>query len=184
VILANLDLSPNLAGDEAAFLDLEFQASEPYTSFVYSTTQQALDLRRFLFEKQLCEFSPPYGRLLRDAGRPVGMLALLSGSELNVQRLKAAHALSRSGLIAGDPALGARLQLAGRTLLKVLPDDLYLSRVATAPAARGKGIGSYLMRQVESDARARASRRVVLEVSPVSAAAVQLYRRSGFEQID
>ena len=49
MILANLDLSSNLAGDVTAFLDLEFQASEPYTSFVYSTTQQALDLRRFLF---------------------------------------------------------------------------------------------------------------------------------------
>jgi ribosomal protein S18 acetylase RimI-like enzyme len=179
-----MELTTELAAYEQVFLDLEFQASAPYTSFVFSTTEQALEVRQFLLGKNLGEFSPPYGRLLCDAGQPLGMLAVLSGKELGARRLKAAHALSRSAFLERDPSLAGRLQLAGRTLLKVLPDDLYISRVATVSAARGRGIGRHLIEEAEREARGRGCQRLVLEVSPASTAAVQLYRRTGFEQID
>jgi ribosomal protein S18 acetylase RimI-like enzyme len=179
-----MDLTADISGHAQVFLDLEFQASAPYTSFVFSSPEQALEVRQYLLEKKLCEFSPPYGRLLCDAGQPLGMLAVLSGKELGGRRLKAAHALTRSDFLERDPGLGARLQLAGRTLLKLLPDDLYISRVATVPAARGRGIGTRLIQEAEREARGRGCHRLVLEVSPTSTAAVQLYQRTGFEQID
>jgi GNAT superfamily N-acetyltransferase len=40
------------------------------------------------------------------------------------------------------------------------------------------------MQEAEKEARERGCSRLALEVSPASTAAVQLYRRSGFEQID
>ena len=180
-----MQLTPDIAGDEQAFLDLEFSASEPYTTFVFSSTDQALRVRRYLFNKNLCEFSPPHGRLLRDdAGRPVGLLALLSGDELTRCRLKAALALTRSEFLTGDPSMAARLQLAGRSLLKVLPGDYYISRVVAAEAARGRGIGAHLLREAENEARREGSSRIVLEVSPTSTAALQLYRKALYQQID
>lgn len=179
-----MDLTADIAGHEQVFLDLEFQASAPYTSFVFSSTEQALEVRRYLWDKNLCEFSPPYGQLLWDADQPLGLLAVLSGKELGARRLKAALALTRSEILERDPSLGVRLQLAGRALLKLLPDDLYISRVATVPAARGRGVGTRLMQEAERVARDRGSPRLALEVSPTSAAAVQLYRRSGFAEID
>jgi ribosomal protein S18 acetylase RimI-like enzyme len=179
-----MDLSPHVGGDEQTLLQLEFLASEPYTSFVYSSTDQALRIRRYLYERNLCEFSPPYGKLLRDQGRAVGLLAVLDGAELTRCRLKATIALTKSGLLAEDPTLGPRLQLAGQTLLKLNPDDFYISRVASAQSERGRGLGSYLVRSAEQEGRVRGCPRLVLEVSPVSVAAVQLYQGEGYEQID
>jgi ribosomal protein S18 acetylase RimI-like enzyme len=179
-----MDLTPRVGGDEQTLLELEFLASEPYTTFVFSSTDQALWVRRYLYERNLCEFSPPYGRLLRDQGRAVGLLAILDGAELTRCRLKATLALTRSGLLAEDPALGARLHLAGQALLKLRPDDFYISRVAAAEEQRGRGLGSYLVRAAEQEARSRACPRVALEVSPLSTAAVQLYRREGYLEID
>jgi ribosomal protein S18 acetylase RimI-like enzyme len=179
-----MDLTPDVGSDEQTLLDLEFAASAPYTTFVFSSTDQALRVRRYLYDKNLCEFSPPYGRLLRDQGRAVGLLAVLDSAELTRCRLKATLALTKSGLLAEDPGLGARLHLAGQTLLKLRPDDFYISRVAAAESERGRGLGRYLVRCAADEARSRGCPRVVLEVSPVSAAAVQLYRREGFEEID
>ena len=179
-----MELTSEVGGDEQTLLELEFLASEPYTSFVFSTTEQALAIRQYLYDRNLCEFSPPYGRLLRDGGQPVGLLATLDGAELTRCRLKATMALTKSGLLAEDPGLAARLQLAGQTLLKLRPDDFYISRVASAEGQRGRGIGSYLVRWAEQEGRARGCPRLVLEVSPRSAAAVQLYRREGYDEID
>ena len=177
-----MDLTPHVGADEQTLLELEFVASEPYTTFVFSSTDQALRVRRYLYDRNLCEFSPPYGRLLRDQGRAVGLLAVLDGAELTRCRLKATLALTKSGLLADDPGLGARLHLAGQTLLKLRPDDFYISRVAAAE--RGRGLGSHLVRCAADEARARGCPRVVLEVSPLSVAAVQLYRREGYQEID
>ncbi len=179
-----MDLTTHIGGDEQTLLDLEFLASEPYTTFVFSSTDQALRVRRYLYERNLCEFSPPYGRLLRDQGRAVGLLAILDGAELTRCRLKATLALTKSGLLAEDPSLGARLQLAGQTLLKLRPDDFYISRVAAGQGERGRGLGRYLVRLAEDEARARSCPRIALEVSPSSTAAVQLYRREGYLEID
>ena len=177
-----MDLTPLVGSDEQTLLDLEFVASEPYTAFVFSSTEQALRVRRYLYERNLCEFSPPHGRLLRDQGRAVGLLAVLDGAELTQCRLKATLALTKSGLLAEDAALGARLHLAGQTLLKLRPDDFYISRVAAGE--RGRGLGSHLVRCAEQEARARGCPRVALEVSPLSTAAVQMYRREGYLEID
>jgi ribosomal protein S18 acetylase RimI-like enzyme len=179
-----MDLSPQLGGDEQILLDLEFLASAPYTTFVYSSTDQALRIRGYLYERGLCEFSPPFGRLLRDGGRAVGMLAVLDAGELTRCRLKATLALTKSGLLTEDPSLSARLHLAGQTLLKLRPDDFYISRVAAAEDARGRGLGRFLVGCAEHEARARGCSRIALEVSPLSAAAVQLYRREGYQEID
>lgn len=179
-----MDLTSDIAGDEQAFLDLEYLASEPYTSFVFSSVEQALRVRGYLFERNLCEFSPPYGRLLLDGGVPVGMLAVLSGAELTRCRLRAALALAKSGLLAEDADMARRLRAAGQTLLKLQPDDLYLSRVAAAEVARGRGVGAHLLQQTEKEARSRGCPRIALEVSPRSTAALQMYRRAGFQQID
>lgn len=179
-----MDLTVQVGDDEQTLLDLEFLASEPYTSFVYSSTDQALRVRRHLYQHNLCEFSPPYGHLLRDEGRVVGMIAALDGAELTRCRLKATLALTKSGLLAEDPTLGPRLHLAGQALLKLRPDDFYISRVAAAENMRGRGVGSHLVRWAEREARARHCHQIALEVSPRSAAAVQLYRREGYREID
>ena len=179
-----MDLTPDIGTDEEAYLEMESRASEPYTSFVFSSADQARRLRRFLFARGLCEFSPPYGLLLRDTRRPVGLLAVLSGNELTRFRLRAALALRKSGLLEQDPAMANRLHIAGQALLKLMPEDFYVSRLAASELERGRGIGTYLLRQAEIEARARSCPRIALEVAPTSVTALRLYLQQGYREIE
>jgi ribosomal protein S18 acetylase RimI-like enzyme len=178
-----LHLSTELRDDAAEILELEFAASEPYTRFVFSTPTHAQAVRQYLFDRNLGEFSRPYLRILRDTDDVVGMLAVLTGTELVGARLRAAVALRKSDLLAADAGVADRLQLAGRTLLKVQPDEFYISRIAVAQAARGRGLGERLLQEAEREAIRRGCARLVLEVAPESAAARRLYERERFTEI-
>lgn len=179
-----MEFSTDIARDERQYLEMEFLASEPYTSFVFSSIDQALRVRDYLFERNLCEFSQPYGRVLRDGDRAIGMLALLNGAELERCRLRAAIALVKSNLVRDDADTVRRLKSAGQTLMKARPDDFYLSRLAAAETARGRGVGTQLLNEVEREARSQKSPRIVLEVCSSSVAALQLYQRAGFQELD
>jgi ribosomal protein S18 acetylase RimI-like enzyme len=68
--------------------------------------------------------------------------------------------------------------------MKPVDDDLYVSRIATAAAARGQGLGRLMLEAAEREARARGCRRLALEVAPESEAALRLYHSQGFERVD
>jgi ribosomal protein S18 acetylase RimI-like enzyme len=182
-IVGPVDLTAELGDDAPAVLDLEYAASEPYTRFVFSSVDQALAVRRYLFERNLCEFSPPHLRVVRREGRVVGMLALLTGPELVRCRLRAALALTKAGLLAADADATARLKVAGGALIKLDADDFYVSRIATVAAVQGQGLGRLMLGAAESEARTRGCRRLALEVAPESVAAMRLYNGQGFQQI-
>jgi ribosomal protein S18 acetylase RimI-like enzyme len=176
-------LSTDVAAFVEPFLELEGAASEPYNRFCYGTPEFSDRLRRHLLLGRAAEYCPPAGRLLIESGSALGLLACLSGADLRKARLGAALALARSSFLREDASLEPRIRLAGRALLKVQPDDYYLSRLAVRPESRGTGVASALLAIFEREGRERGSRRLVLEVSPESTAAVRLYQRHGFLEV-
>ncbi len=58
-----------------------------------------------------------------------------------------------------------------------------LKRMYVSPAARGKGLGRRLVAALETEARALGVRRLVLETGIRQAAALALYRATGFQPI-
>jgi GNAT superfamily N-acetyltransferase len=58
-----------------------------------------------------------------------------------------------------------------------------LKRMYVSPAVRGKGLGRRLVAALEAAARARGVRRLVLETGVRQAAALALYRATGFQPI-
>jgi ribosomal protein S18 acetylase RimI-like enzyme len=58
-----------------------------------------------------------------------------------------------------------------------------LAAMALVPAARGAGVGSWLMDRLIDEARARGERAMALEVIEQNTPAVWLYRRSGFRTV-
>jgi ribosomal protein S18 acetylase RimI-like enzyme len=185
---AEAAMSRELTGEigpyASAFLELEGEASDPYNSFVYENKAQAIEIRRFLFESSLCEFSPPYARILLEDGRVLGMLACLTGNDLLRVRLKGALALSKAGVFTQSSALQQRMHLAGQTLIKPLAGDYYLSRIAVARAERGRGIGGFLMEQFEFKGRNLGCWRLTLEVAAHDEQAVGFYVQQGFSKMD
>jgi ribosomal-protein-alanine N-acetyltransferase len=71
---------------------------------------------------------------------------------------------------------------AGFALVRTLFDEDELLLFAVRPALRGRGLGRALLEQVIADARARGSRRVLLEMRRGNSAE-KLYRGLGFVQM-
>ncbi len=63
------------------------------------------------------------------------------------------------------------------------PETAELKRMFVAPAVRGKGLGRRLVAALEAEARALGVRRLVLETGVRQAAALALYRATGFQPI-
>lgn len=61
-----------------------------------------------------------------------------------------------------------------------LGGELEIQTVATAPAARRRGVGAALVAAALSEAREHGAERVLLEVRASNEAALALYRRAGF----
>jgi ribosomal protein S18 acetylase RimI-like enzyme len=60
---------------------------------------------------------------------------------------------------------------------------LYMRSMAVAPSARGRGVGSALLAQVEDFARARGLERVFLSTTPFLHDAIRLYHGAGFARV-
>src|SRR5206468_6312914 len=114
----------------------------------------------------------------------LGMVAALSGDDLQRCRLRAALAIAKSTVLRDHPAISRRLQLASQALLRVQPTDFYISQLAVHNAARNQGIGKFLLEHVEREARGRNCARIALEVSPLSKAAVRLYQRQSYRLLE
>ncbi len=166
------------------FLELVCLANDPFTRFVYGDRETALSVQRFLFEQQACEFKAPYARILRDGDALVGMACWLSHEEMATTRFQGALAAAKWSKTHPLPGLKERTRIAASALLQSRPGDFCLSQVAVTESARGRGLGTYVLSAFEAAGRDRGSSRLILEVSARRPAAVRLYQRAGFHELE
>ncbi|UHC16502.1 GNAT family N-acetyltransferase [Methylobacterium currus] len=85
--------------------------------------------------------------------------------------------------VPGTPILVARIAGAAAGLRAVIEHGagaVELKRMIVAAEARGRGVGSALVRGAETEARRLGARAIVLEVGSRNTEAQALYRRAGF----
>ena len=129
----------------------------------------------------------------------------LPGDAARVAALTDAHDLARSprlaaalrsgdafGLIAGDaglvvvhtafrPAYGWTVE--DDTAALMSGENAYLEVISVAPAHRGHGLGTSLLRAAEAQAAARGKRQMLLHVRVGNAGAIRLYAREGWTHV-
>jgi ribosomal protein S18 acetylase RimI-like enzyme len=177
-------ISSDLAAYWDDFLGLEEQAARAYNRFVFADEAEARAFRDLLLSFGTAEFAPPATRLALEENRCVGMISFLPGLELTKRRLAGLRMLARSAPSFLSHSLTAKLQLAAQTIVHPQPDDCYISHVAVAKAARGRGVGSFLMAYILNESLRLGCRRCVLAVDPENTPAVRLYNKFGFEVTD
>ncbi len=68
-------------------------------------------------------------------------------------------------------------------LVRHLGEDLEIKRMYVAPAARGRGVASALLLELEEHCRAQGAPRIVLHTGERQAAAIRTYRAHGYTPI-
>lgn len=63
----------------------------------------------------------------------------------------------------------------------LLFDEAHVTNIAIHPAYRGRGLGGFLLTEMERRAAARGMKRMTLEVRPSNVMAQRLYRKHGFQ---
>ncbi len=74
-------------------------------------------------------------------------------------------------------------EVIGYAVLSIAAGEAHLLNACVAPAYQGRGSGRHLVRRMIEVARWHRVQRIFLEVRPSNAAAVQLYRTLGFNEI-
>jgi [ribosomal protein S18]-alanine N-acetyltransferase len=79
------------------------------------------------------------------------------------------------------------LEEAGRTIgyaiMSQAGDEAHLLNLCLEAAARGRGLGSFMLEHLMQRARSEGVRVLYLEVRPSNVQAIRLYRRAGFARI-
>ena len=109
---------------------------------------------------------------------------------LRIEQQVHAHPWTRGNFTdALDSAYLCKIYQAGEALLGyavLMPavDELELLNISIAPEYQRKGLGRKLLEEIMEIAHGMNMRRILLEVRPSNAAALGLYRDTGFSQIN
>lgn len=74
-------------------------------------------------------------------------------------------------------------EIVGYLGMKPVLDEGYISNVAVTGSARGKGIGSALLENLNDYAKQHGIKAISLEVRPSNAPAIALYEKFGYKQV-
>lgn len=141
---------------------------------------EAADLMTNLFWQDRNLFSRELVRFGVVNGKNAGMLLGYTGQQRNDILLHTGRLLIdyfRGRFIGVLP----RLLKANRLLTSPGKDEFYVSSLAVYPEFRGKGVATALLLDAEKRAASAEAKRLVLDVEVENSAALNLYRKLGFE---
>jgi putative acetyltransferase len=136
--------------------------------------QQGLEITAEPFD------SPDARRLI--AALDAGLAELYLPEQRFGPNLKAEHIEAGRGTFVVAREDGGAVGCGALRLLD--PTTAEVKRMYVVPDHRGKGVGWAVLASLEAAARELAVRRLVLETGIYQEAAISLYRRAGFTQID
>lgn len=149
-------------------------------AFIYGQTQLQPYLEH-AFRSNQGYFGHARHRLLEEDGQCVGMVASFSAREKFQHDVALLDSILR--FYPGLSGVGVIRRLMRSVAHHPRPRraTMLLYNLAVAPQARGRGLGSQLLREVIASARAAGHRRVELDVDCENGSAIEFYRAHGFK---
>lgn len=175
--------NPRPVGDEDAsrlapvLAEWAYRAGAPYEDWRFGGADAALTVLRDWVLRPSSEIAAARWRICEVDGRPAGGVAFISGERLAAARRSDLVAMARLPAVS---AVRERLAATRDLFGTVVPEDLYLSRIAVDPERRARGLGRRLLQEVVTTAASEGHSRVRLDVAADNTAALGLYERAGF----
>jgi ribosomal protein S18 acetylase RimI-like enzyme len=163
--------------DAADLARLAVEASRGFFPALFGTRAAAV-LREF-FRYPGHVLSHEHVLVAQVGGRVGGMALAYDSRQWALGELRTGLLLVRY-LLPRAVRLTPLLVRAQRVLGRLERDEYYLSSIAVYPEFRGQGLGTRLLREVESSAVAAGCRRVVLDTESDNKGAIRLYTRLGY----
>jgi ribosomal protein S18 acetylase RimI-like enzyme len=171
---------PSAARFLPATVPLVHEAAQTYFDWLFGGPNDALaHLDRWL-RRPSSEVALERVILLLERDLVQGAYVALSGADLAACRKADGRALLTNTPRDGRPALLRRLGAVRSLFAPVAADEWYLSKLAIAPAARGRGLGGRLVEAYLDQGAAAGFTRYRLDVEADNAGAVKLYAAHGF----
>jgi ribosomal protein S18 acetylase RimI-like enzyme len=168
--------------DAAARLILELPGG---LTDIFGPGDVALRVARASFVAERSVLGFRHALVARLAGEAVGLVVRVRGAEWPSLRVRTGLTILRAAGPARVFVVVRRGRRQDALIPPVAPDRLYVPALAVAPAHRGQGVGTELLRAVLAEAaRGPGIRAVALDVAADNAGAVALYRRHGFEVVE
>ncbi|HCW51912.1 MAG TPA: N-acetyltransferase [Clostridiales bacterium] len=168
---------PEDAGD---FARLMVESSPRFFPALFGIDASAV--MRELFRYRGHVLSHEHTLVVEVGGRVAGMALAYDFRHRTLRELRTGLLLVRC-LPLRMVRLAALLVRAQCTLGRLQRDEYYLSNIAVHPDFRGRGLGTRLLREVESSALRAGCRRVVLDAESDNERAIRLYSRLGYSVV-
>jgi len=163
-----------------AVVPLVHDAGRPYFDWLFGGPEAARGRLAGWSARASSEVALDRVTVLLDDGEPAGLFVALPGAELAACRKADAVALLRETESSERPAFVERLAAVRSLFAPVEEREWYLSKLAVAPARRGRGLGGRLADAYLAAGAEQGFTRFRLDVDAGNAAALGLYESRGF----
>jgi ribosomal protein S18 acetylase RimI-like enzyme len=174
--------TPDMAPVASALIYLTMGKMADYL-FGSDNEQNAQRLLKRLFRKKSNRFSYQFTKVTVLSGEVTGLVIAYSGRLMkSLEFPMALHLIKASGVLGSMRFIKRAFPLFG--VKEVENDEYFISNIAVLPAWQGKGVGKYLLSQVEKTAREKGFNKISLTVDVENEHAFSLYKQTGFNVIE
>ncbi|HTX91114.1 MAG TPA: GNAT family N-acetyltransferase [Anaerolineales bacterium] len=174
--------TPGMAPEASALIYLTMGRMADYL-FGADDPQRALVCLERLFREKSNRFSHRYSDAVIDSGEIAGLAVTYSGRTMRSLELPMALRLAD---VLGLPGFFRFLRRASPlvTAREAESDEYFISNLAVRPELQGRGLGRFMLEQIEARAVRQGFRKLSLTVDVENERAFSLYERTGFQRIE
>ena len=174
--------SPDMSSFTVPLIYLTMNEMADYL-FGSDNAQNAQKLIKNLFQAKSNRFSYQFTEIVTVAEKPVGLVIAYSGKLMKSLKLPMAlHLIRLRGILGFLNFIQRSFSMIG--IKEAESDEYFISNIVVLPDYQGKGLGKYLLAQVEKQAIAQGLDKISLTVDVDNERAFSLYKQTGYKVIE